>query len=72
VDAEIAQKNGVAMQKKMRQNGRKEEKKGLGKTVYAIRWFFLAFFSCPASEKRPGCRYLTVPQCYILHTLSSL
>jgi hypothetical protein len=35
VGAGIAQKNGVVMQKKMRQKGRKEEKRGQG-NVYVI------------------------------------
>jgi hypothetical protein len=36
VDAEIARKNGVVMQRKMKQRGRKGEKKGQGKVMYVI------------------------------------
>jgi hypothetical protein len=34
VGAEIARKNGVVMQRKMKQKGRKGEKKGQGKARY--------------------------------------
>lgn len=40
VDAGIVQKNVVAMQRKMRQKGRKEEKRGQGKFVYVVNWEF--------------------------------
>jgi hypothetical protein len=36
VDAEIVQKNVVVKQRKMRQKGRKEEKRGQGKIAYVI------------------------------------
>jgi hypothetical protein len=41
VDAEIARKNGVVMQRKMKQKGRKGEKKGRGKVRYAISENFI-------------------------------
>jgi len=41
VGAEIARKNGVVMQKKMRQKGRKEEKREQGKSVCAVCWLYL-------------------------------
>lgn len=36
VGAEIARKNGVVMQRKMKQKGRKGEKKGQGKVIFLL------------------------------------
>jgi hypothetical protein len=44
VDAEIVRKNGVVMQRKMKQKGRKEEKKGQGKVMYVISENFIIPF----------------------------
>lgn len=41
VDAESARKNGVVMQRKMKQKGRKGEKKGQGKVMYMISENFI-------------------------------
>jgi hypothetical protein len=44
VDAEIVQKNGVVMQRKMKQKGRKEGKKGQGKVMYVVGENFIIPF----------------------------